>query len=179
MDSKRKDLLQNAGTLVALVISIIAMATSIYEANILKSQQKSMVWPYMSIGTSYSNNGFSATAFNNGTGPAIVKSMEVSVDGKPVETMLDLVKVLMPKSNLGYDILRQQKINHYVFRPGEELEIIGFAWTEETRELAKLIYQRVRIRIGYESVLGDSWIYDSKEDTHTEGEFEPEVDYKN
>ena len=179
MDSKRKDLLQNAGTLVALVISIIAMVTSIYEANILKSQQKSMVWPYMSVCTSYSSSGFSATAFNNGTGPAIVKSMEVSIDDRPVENMLELIQVLMPCSELGYDGLFQQKVNHYVFRPGEELEIIGFAWTDETRELAKLIHQRVRIRIGYESVLGDSWIYDSKEDTYTEGELKPKVDYKN
>ena len=102
MEFKRKDFLQNAGTLIALVISIIAMATSIYEANILKAQQKSMVWPYLSVSTSYSKTGFSAEAFNNGTGPAIVKSMEVSVDDMPVETMLDLVKVLMPQSNLGY-----------------------------------------------------------------------------
>ncbi|MEL7271403.1 MAG: hypothetical protein AAGL34_17660 [Bacteroidota bacterium] len=179
MEFKRKDFLQNAGTLIALVISIIAMATSIYEANILKAQQKSMVWPYLSVSTSYSKTGFSAEAFNNGTGPAIVKSMEVSVDDMPVETMLDLVKVLMPQSNLGYDVLRQQKVNNYVFRAGEEVEIIGFAWTDETRELARLVYERVRIRICYESVLGDSWVYDSKTDSHTEGEFEPKVDYKN
>lgn len=175
----RKNFFQNAGTLIALVISIIAMITSIYEANILKAQQKSMVWPYMSMGTSYSNAGFSATAFNNGTGPAIVKAMEVSIDNQPVENLFELIQVLMPGSELGYDVLFQEKVNHHVFRPGEELEIIGFGWTDETRQLAKLITERVRIRMCYESVLGDSWVYDSKEDSHVEGDFTPKIDYKN
>ncbi len=172
-------MLQSAGTLIALVISIIAMITSIYEASILEEQQKSMVWPYLGVSTNYSHDGLSASIYNNGTGPAIVKSVEVRVDSKPVASMLELVKVLMPKSNLGYDILRQNKVNNYVFRPGEEVEIIGFPWTEETRELAKQMNSMVQILICYESVLGESWVYDSKDDSHREGKFKAKVEYKN
>ena len=179
MNQKRTDMLQNAGTLVALVISIIAMFTSIYEANILEEQQKSMVWPYLGVGTSYSDKGFSAAVYNNGTGPAIVKSVEVRVGSQPVESMLELVRILMPESNLGYDILRQNRVNRYVFRPGEEVEMIGFAWNDETRELAKRINEKVTLVICYESVLGESWIYDSKNDSHREGTFKAEVDYQN
>ena len=179
MNQKRVDMLQNAGTLVAIVISIIALITSIYEANILKAQQKSMVWPYLSVGTSYSERGFSATVYNNGTGPAIVKSVEVRVDSKPVENMFEMINKLMPNNSLGYDILRQNKVNNYVFRPGEEVEMIGFSWNEETRKLAKLINSKVQIMICYESVLGESWIYDSKNDSHKEGTFKAKVDYKN
>ena len=179
MDQQRKDMLQNAGTLIALVISIIAMITSIYEANILKEQQKSMVWPYLSAGLNYSDKGFSATVFNNGTGPAIVKSVEVRVDSKPIKNLLDLVNTLLPENNLGYDILRQNKVNNYVFRPGEEVEIIGFPWNEETRELANQINSRVRILIGYESVMGESWTYDSATDSHEEGAFRAKMEYKN
>jgi hypothetical protein len=179
MNQKRTDFLQSAGTVIALVISIIAMITSIYEASILEEQQKSMVWPYLGVSAIYTDQGFSATVYNNGTGPAIVKSVEVRVDSKPVESMLELVKTLMPKSNLGYDILRQNKVNNYVFRPGEEVEIIGFPWTEETRELAKQMNSTVQILICYESVLGESWVYDSKDDSHREGKFKAKVEYKN
>ena len=179
MNQKRTDMLQNAGTLLALVISIIAMFTSIYEANILEEQQKSMVWPYLGVGTRYTDNGFSALAYNNGTGPAIVKSMEVRVGSKPVENILELVKVLMPESNLGFETLSQNKVNQYVFRPGEEVEMIGFPWNEETRELAERINEQVNLVICYESVLGESWIYDSKSDSHKEGEFKAKVEYRN
>lgn len=179
MQQKRKDMLQSAGTVAALVISIIAMVTSIYEANILNAQQRSMVWPYLSVGTNYSANGFSATVYNNGTGPAIVTSVEVLIDSKPVASMLELVDNLMPDSGLGYDILRQNKVNNYVFRPGEEVEIIGFPWNETTRELARRIYSEVRIVICYESVMGDSWIYDSRDDSHKEGVYEASIPYQN
>lgn len=179
MNQKRTDMLQNAGTLVALAISFIAMFTSIYEANILEEQQKSMVWPYLGVGISYSDKGFSAAIYNNGTGPAIVKSVEVRVGSKPVGNMLELVKTLMPESHLGYDILRQNKVNNYVFRPGEEVEMIGFSWNDETRELAKLIENKVSLVICYESVLGESWIYRSKDDSHQEGTFKAKVEYKN
>jgi len=179
MNQKRTDFLQSAGTVIALVISIIAMITSIYEASILEEQQKSMVWPYLGVSAIYTDQGFSAKVYNNGTGPAIVKSVEVRVDSKPVESMLELIKTLMPKSNLGYDILRQNKVNNYVFRPGEEVEIIGFPWTEETRELDKQMNSKVQILICYESVLGESWVYDSKDDSHREGKFKAKVEYKN
>ena len=91
----------------------------------------------------------------------------------------DLINVLKPDSELGYDILRQNKVNKHVFRPGEEVEIIGFPWNEETRKLAQLINDNVQIVICYESVLGDSWVYDSKDDVHREGSFRATVEYNN
>jgi len=180
MSKAKRFSFQNAGTLIALVISVIAMFTSIYEANIMKTQQKSMVWPYLSLGVSYSDTGFSIRVFNNGIGPALVKSVEVKVDGEPVETMLDMVNKLMPDNDsLGYNILRQQRIRNYVFKPGEEVEVIGFTWNQETRKLASLIDQKVHMRICYESVLGESWIYDVRSDTHEEGSFKAAVEYQN
>ena len=49
MDTSKTDRFQTIGTIMALVISVIAMITSVYEANILKSQQTSMVWPYLHL----------------------------------------------------------------------------------------------------------------------------------
>ena len=179
MDQGRKDLFQSIGTVAALIISIIAMITSIYEANILEAQQKSMVWPYLSVGVHYSDKGYSATVYNNGTGPALVKSMEISIDSKPMESIFEVLDELMPGHGMGYDVLRQDKVNNYVFRPGEEVEIIGFSWSEKTRELSSLITSKVKIVICYESVLGESWVYDSENDTHTEGSFKAKVEYNN
>ncbi|MEM9916519.1 MAG: hypothetical protein AAF990_00405 [Bacteroidota bacterium] len=179
MSKDRNTILQNVGTAAALLISIIALMTSIYEANILKAQQKSMVWPYLSAGMSYTEAGFSIDVYNNGTGPAIVKSVEVLVDSKAVVSLPEMVNSLMPDSGIGYDILRQSKIHNYVFKSGEEVEIVGFSWNDKTRELAHLISAKVQIIVCYESVLGDSWIYNYKEDSHEEGQFKAAVEYKN
>jgi hypothetical protein len=179
MKQEQKDLYQSMGTILALVISIIAMVTSIYEANILKAQQKSMVWPYLDVGIEYDSQGFSAKVYNNGSGPAIVHSLEIRIDNKPVKDIFDLVNTLLPDNSLGYDVLRQSKVNKYVFRPSQEVELLGFTWTPETRALVKEVESRVQIIIGYESVLGDQWIYDSKNEKHREGAFKASVEYDN
>ncbi len=68
---------QNIGTLLALLISVLALVVSIYEANLLKVQQTALVWPYLTVSPNYNAQRFSFIAENNGTGPAVIKSVEV------------------------------------------------------------------------------------------------------
>lgn len=178
MSTSRTDKLQSLGTIIALVISIIAMVTSIYEANIMKSQQKAMVWPYLDISQQYNDKGFGLEISNKGTGPAMVTSVQVDFEGKPIENIDILMDSLNPKRTFGYDILRNSAIGNEVFMSGEKRMVFGLPYNEETRIVLDNLY-KVRIRIAYKSVLNEYWLFDSKDDSHTKTKFNATTEFKN
>ena len=178
MASTRTDRLQSIGTIMALVISIIAMVTSIYEANIMKSQQKSMVWPYLSITQQSDNKGFDIRITNKGTGPAIVTSVQLDYKGIPIKNIDVLMDSLNPGRTFGYEILRNSTIGNHVFTSGEEMTLFGLPHNDETLIIRENI-PKMRMRIGYKSVLDEYWYYDSKNDKHYKEEFKAKTEFKN
>lgn len=178
MSSSRADRLQSIGTIMALVISIIAMVTSIYEAGIMKSQQKSMVWPYLSVSQQYNSEGFGIKITNKGTGPAIVTSVQLDYKGMPMENVDVLMDSLNPDRTFGYDILRNSTIGNHVFTSGEEMMLFGLPYNDETRVVVENI-PKIRMRVGYKSVLDEYWYYDSEDDRHYKEEFKAITEFKN
>ncbi|MEO0570071.1 MAG: hypothetical protein AAF039_00100 [Bacteroidota bacterium] len=178
MSSSRADRLQIIGTIMALVISIIAMVTSIYEAGIMKSQQKSMVWPYLSVSQQYNSEGFGIKITNKGTGPAIVTSVQLDYKGMPMENVDVLMDSLNPDRTFGYDILRNSTIGNHVFTSGEEMMLFGLPYNDETRVVVENI-PKIRMRVGYKSVLDEYWYYDSEDDRHYKEEFKAITEFKN
>ena len=109
----------NWGTIIALVVSFAALITTIYEANILKKQQ-ALVWPYFEVSEQYSGEGFGFNAKNSGTGPAIITSVEVTYDGEPIGSFMDLLDELSPDSTINYYNFQYRSLNNTVFMAGEE-----------------------------------------------------------
>ncbi|MEM1001705.1 MAG: hypothetical protein AAGH46_03545 [Bacteroidota bacterium] len=169
---------QSFGTILALVISIAAMFISVYEANILKSQQTSMVWPYLHMSQQYDNEGFGVLISNKGTGPAIVTSVQVDYNGLPIERMDILMDSLNPNRRFGYDILTNNTINNQVFMSGEQKLLFRLPYRDDTRIVLDNMY-KVRMRVAYKSVLDEHWLYDSEEGTHTKTKFKATTEFKN
>lgn len=174
----RLDAFQSIGTALALVISIMALGVSMYEANLMREQQSAMVWPYLTVDKNYSGRGFSFEAKNNGTGPAIIKSMEVRYRDTLMADYDELLDAIKPNRKIGYDILRMGDLNETVMKAGEEREVFNMPWNDETREMSKeMMY--VTVKVCYCSVLGDCWVFDSKENSITEGTFKAEKEFEN
>jgi len=169
---------QTLGTALALTISIVAMFISIYEANILKSQQTSMVWPYLDLSQQYNKEGYGVEISNKGTGPAIVTSVQVDYNGIPVENIDVLLDSMNPNRTFGYDILKNSTIGNQVFMSGEKLMIFGLPYTDETRIVLDNLY-KVRFRIAYKSVLNEYWLFDTKDGSHTKTKFKATTEFKN
>jgi len=74
----------------ATIIAIVALATAIYQSKLMRDQAKASVWPYLLVGNS-GNNGYSRIVQNVGLGPAIIRSFEVTVNGKPVHRWKEAV----------------------------------------------------------------------------------------
>ncbi len=162
----------------AIVISIIAMVTSIYEAGIMRSQQKSMVWPYLSVTQHYDSEGVGIKITNKGTGPAIVTSVQLDYKGIPMENKDVLFDSMNPDRTFGYDILRNTSISNYVFTSGEEIMLFGLPYNDETQIVLENI-PKVRMRIGYRSVLDEYWFYDTETDAHVKEEFKATTEFEN
>lgn len=169
---------QTIGTALALIISLVAMFISIYEANILKSQQTSMVWPYLHMTQLTDGQGFGIEVSNKGTGPAIVTSVQVDFNSIPVENVDVLMDSLNPQRTFGYDLLTNSSLGNQVFMSGEKRIVFGLPRNDETEIVLKNI-EKVRMRIAYKSVLDEYWLYDTKDGSHTKTRFKAKIEFKN
>ena len=174
--AKNLNLFQNLGTLLALVISVSALFVSIYEANLMKAQQKAMVWPHLVVDKMYNSDGFSFIARNNGIGPALVKSIEYRYDGEPKRNYSELMKAINPNFSLDYGVIKIGVLHNTVMKAGEERLLFNMPWTDETRELSKYM-NNVIVKVNYCSVLEDCWIFDSTKKEHTPGRFEAALEF--
>ena len=67
----------------ALLISALATGATYYQSKIVERQLSAQVWPYVSISNTFSPDSLDVTISNDGLGPAVVRSLVVTVDGKP------------------------------------------------------------------------------------------------
>ena len=178
MSNSSTERFQTIGTALAIIISLAAMFVSIYEASILKSQQTSMVWPYLDLSQQYDNNGFAIEISNKGTGPAIITSVQVDYNGLPVESVDILMDSLNPNRTFGYDILRNSTLGNQVIMSGETRVVFGLPYNDETRVVQSNL-GKVRIRIGYKSVLQEHWYFDSQDFSHVKEKFKATQEFKN
>ncbi len=178
MSNSSTERFQSIGTALAIIISLAAMFISIYEASIMKSQQTSMVSPYLDLSQQYDNDGFAIEISNKGTGPAIITSVQVDYNGLPVESMDVLMDSLNPNRTFGYDILRNSTIGNQVFMSGEKSIVFGLPYNDETRIVQNNL-GKIRVRIGYKSVLEEHWTFDSKDGSHSKEKFKAIKEFKN
>lgn len=176
--SSARELFQSLGTISALIISILALVVSIFEANILKSQQKATVWPYVTVQPGYNSEGFRIVAMNKGVGPAIIKSVQVEYDGQPVNTYLDLLKRAKPDNKLSYSNISTNRINGIVMAPNERITMMDLPWEPDTRAILPLLESKVRIRIQYCSVLDECWYYEYPGDIREQEKFKAQSEFK-
>ena len=80
----------------ALFVSSLATAASWWQSRVVAQQLSSQVWPYLSIQTSYDSSSVALTIANEGLGPARVRSVVLSLDGTPRQTLTEVFDVIAP-----------------------------------------------------------------------------------
>jgi hypothetical protein len=69
----------------ALLMSTVTAGAMVYQTRVLQDQFSATVWPYLSVDTNYGVNSFAVRVVNQGVGPALMRSAQISLDGKPLE----------------------------------------------------------------------------------------------
>ena len=141
----------------ALVVAGYTAYIQRYTAEIQKKQVQAQVWPWLVAGNNDNEN--SIEVINKGVGPAIVKSAQVLVDGRPQPDWRHVLKALGTVPHR----FSQSTLNPNVLTPGEKVSVIQFADKDEyERFRTAAVAHLTLIDVCYCSTLGECWMYSDR-----------------
>lgn len=85
----------------ALIISLVAASAAVYQTRVIAQQFSATVWPYVSFDVTNSPWSSELDIRNDGLGPAIVRSVAITLDGKSeptIEALLFAVATANPQA---------------------------------------------------------------------------------
>jgi hypothetical protein len=124
-----------------------------YTADIQAEQVRAQVWPWLFAGND--DNTQSIVVANKGVGPAIVRSAQMLVDGKPQPDWSHVLQALdLPPHHFA-----QATLNPNVLSPGEEVQIIKFLDKDEYQRFKAAAINHLTTNICFCSTLLECWMY--------------------
>ena len=138
---------------IAAFVGLLALCVSGYTAYLQRQQVRAQVWPYLETGISSSKRGVMLS--NKGVGPAIIRSVQVLVDGKPQRNWPAVFRAL--GLNFGHHI-PYSTVNGVVISASERIDQLVFPSAEDFNAYAAQA-ARVELRVCYCSSLGECWTY--------------------
>ncbi len=147
----------------ALLVSALATSASWWQTHVVAQQLQAQVWPYLTITGTLSNSEVSYAISNDGLGPAVIRSVVLTVDGKPQRTMLDAMHALigrMGRQAHGLDMATPGVGT--VIRVGGSVTMFHLASTVLAPKLARQT-GRVGLRVCYCSIVGGCWLKESQQ----------------
>ncbi|MEP6732769.1 MAG: hypothetical protein ABJE10_19145 [bacterium] len=139
--------------LTALVVSVSAVVVGIYEASLQRAHDRAEVWPHLELATLTTSNGASLSVTNSGIGPAIIKSVVVTVDGTPRRNWADALQALEGKPVTNFTVAT---IVDRGVRAGDKVEMIMLSPDKMPADFWSSI-ARVGITVCYASVFDEYW----------------------
>lgn len=141
--------------IMAIVINIITVSVYMYQAHIMQTQQHASAWPYLEWLPSFNEETYYIEISNNGIGPAIIKNVDLNLDGKHYASIDSLFVQLT--GTIHYPRFTST-VQNRVLPAGKSIRAIQInspKWAEYVfMELRK---HELKLSICYESIYGDAW----------------------
>ena len=138
----------------ALVVSISAVAVGLYEAALQRRHDRAEVWPHVEITTYTSPEGAKLSVENSGIGPALIKSVVVTVDGKRNHNWNEVLTALL--GHTAPQPLSNSTIAESALRPGDKVTLVGVPNGDMPPAFWHAI-GRVGLVVCYGSVFDEYW----------------------
>lgn len=141
--------------LAALVVSVSAVVVGFYEAALQRRHDRAEVWPHLEVTTYTMPKGATLSVENTGIGPALIKSIVVTVDRKRAHNWNEVLTALLghappaPYSN--------STISESVLRSGEKVTLVGIPSEDMPAGFWNSV-GRVGLTVCYSSVFDESWL---------------------
>lgn len=138
----------------ALVVSLSAVAVGLYEAQLQRAHDRAEVWPHVEISTFVTPTGASLGVENTGLGPAIIKSVVVTVDGKARSSWDDVLRALGDSAR---GPMSTTTVVDHALRGGDRTMLVGL----DPKTLPPHFWEgvgRIAVAICYSSVFNESWV---------------------
>ncbi|MCU0450245.1 MAG: hypothetical protein MUC97_10475 [Bernardetiaceae bacterium] len=145
-------------SIASLLVSMCAFGAAAMQTYLMQRQQHATVWPYLELGISITGNeGFSVQLTNKGVGPAIIKEVDLSYQGRRYDRLEKIARLIVKDSAFDYRIFSTSPPDNKVFAQGESRVIFN---VRQPAYAARLIQatDQVHIRIRYASVFGQEWM---------------------
>ena len=145
----------------AMFVALSSLAIALYEVRLMREHDRLSVWPYVSAFNSDSGGVYSYNIRNAGLGPALIRSFELIVDGKPRKNWgeaIDAFGIDMHGARSSYSHIGKG----VVILPGAKLEVveIGDAAGQAFHRAAQA---RMHTRTCYCSLYDECWREDITE----------------
>lgn len=140
--------------LAALVVSLTAVVVGVYEASLQRAHDRAEVWPHLEIATWHNGDAALVRLQNTGLGPAVVKFIEVRVDGKPQPNWEEALRALYGHAPPSYS---SQTVVDHALRGGDRADLVSLAIKDVPRPFWPWI-NRVAVRVCYASVFDSYWM---------------------
>jgi hypothetical protein len=141
--------------LAALIVSFSALGVGVYEARLQRDHDRAEVWPHLEVEVLVGTDGAKVQAENTGLGPAVVQSIDVSVDGRSQPDWPAVLKMLVPDSAARrYD---DNTVFQHSLRPGDRVNLLGLPVASLPTRFWEQI-GRVVVSICYRSVFDERWL---------------------
>ena len=149
---------------IASFIGLLALAVSGYTAYVQRAQLRAQVWPHLVIESSNVDPETAWHVTNHGTGPARLTAVRVMVDGAPMTSWDDVLRVAGYPDGGG---LILSSIRQLVLPAGQRIPFVRPNQREQDRARFNSLLpggkHRLDITMCYCSVLDDCWIASSRD----------------
>lgn len=155
-----QDRMNQITSLVAIMISVIAMVLSIVEVSAMREQQRADVWPYLEITQHYTSEGFALRVTNKGVGPALVNSAALFDGDQEITDLIDFIERTVGSDNaFGYEAYSSRSVDNGVMAAGESVDLFSVEWTDASRLLVERwsTQSGIDYRVCYCSIHEDCW----------------------
>jgi hypothetical protein len=142
---------------IAALVGLLALCVSGYTAYLQRQQVRAQVWPYLETGISGSKHEL--TLVNKGVGPALIRSVQIYVDGKPQHDWDAVYAALGLKFEHRPPY---STVNRIVLSAGERITQVLFRDADEFNLYARQA-ARVGMRLCYCSTMNECWMRDERE----------------
>jgi hypothetical protein len=143
----------------AMFVALSSLAIALYEVRMMREHDRISVWPYATFFHSDSGGIYTYNVRNAGIGPALIRSFEVLIDGKPQRNWGDVV------DQLGVD-LRGTPSNYSSFGkgtvllPAAKVSLLSIGPGAGSLAFHRAAQPRLSVRACYCSLYEQCWLLD-------------------
>jgi hypothetical protein len=141
----------------AILISLVSVAIGVHQGRVMERMLAASTMPYLVWATGNSSDDgkpqISFNVTNSGMGPAIVESLELTLNGQPIRDQRELAQAVGGK----FDNSRSRLLEGSILGPKEEMTFLlvpqdGNTWGTLNKDRFKL-----GVKLCYCSVLDECW----------------------
>lgn len=153
----RRELTDRILSIAGIVVAACALAITFYQVHVMRTQAAIAVWPHIDQSNYTSPNKYERVISNDGLGPAVIRYLDVEVDGRTVHSWKAAVIHLVAKGSApGLNFTQSDLPPGTVLLQGKTRTVLDI--TGAAGGYASKHWDSLETRVCYCSLYGECWM---------------------